>query len=77
MSFLTLKGISHKKTRDLSVPLQKYLCRTKLDPNREINEAAQGDELAIDAYNTFHGYISAAIEAVGGRGILFDLHGQV
>ena len=48
-----------------------------MDPNREINEAAQGDELAIDAYNTFHGYISAAIEAVGGRGILFDLHGQV
>ena len=51
--------------------------RSKLDPNREIDEAAQGDEIAIAAYNEFHGYISAAISAVGGRGILFDIHGQV
>ena len=48
-----------------------------MDPNREINQAAQGDPLAIEAYNEFHGSIEAAISSIAGRGILFDLHGQV
>ena len=51
------------------------LKRTKLDPNREVNEAAQGNAEAVQAYETFHGFIETASEAVG-RGVLFDLHGQ-
>ena len=48
---------------------------TRLDPNREVNEAAQGNAEAVQAYETFHGFIETASEAVG-RGVLFDLHGQ-
>lgn len=47
-----------------------------MDPNREIEEAAQGDPLAEAAYQTFHGYIRLAREIVG-RGILYDVHRQV
>lgn len=53
-----------------------HLARIKLDPNREIEEAAQGDPIAIEAYNTFHDYILQAKASIG-RGILFDMHGQV
>ena len=50
--------------------------RTKLDPNREINEAAQGNELAMQAFDEFHGFITQAKNEIQ-RGIVFDLHGQV
>ncbi len=49
--------------------------RIKLDPNRAIDEAAQGDPTAEGVYNDYHFYLEQAKQIVG-RGILFDLHGQ-
>lgn len=47
----------------------------KLDPNRELDEAAQGDEIATAAYLNFHNLINETKTTIG-TGILFDLHGQ-
>ena len=50
--------------------------RAKLDPNRELDNAAQGNPLAEEAWKLFHGYIDKFSEEVQ-RGIMFDMHGQV
>lgn len=55
------------------------LHRVKLDPNREIVEAAQGDPEAEIAWNEFHDYIRDArdvIEPAFGFGFLVDIHGH-
>eukprot|EP00092_Neocalanus_flemingeri_P005247 GFUD01005641.1.p1 GENE.GFUD01005641.1~~GFUD01005641.1.p1 ORF type:complete len:286 (-),score=52.26 GFUD01005641.1:390-1247(-) len=51
------------------------LKRTKLDPNRDINEAAQGNPKAEQAWRDYHGFIDEAKEKEG-LGIVIDLHGQ-
>ncbi len=55
------------------------LHRSKLDPNREINEATCGNANAADHWTAFHGFIdqaSASVEANWGKGLYIDLHGQ-
>jgi len=55
------------------------LKRTKIDCNREIEEAAGGSAFAQQAWHEFHQYINAANQAVvasTGRGLYIDLHGQ-
>ncbi len=55
------------------------LHRSKLDPNRDIDEAAQGNPFAEWAWNEFHGFIEAAEQAVEeeyGKGFYIDLHGH-
>jgi len=52
-----------------------YLKRSKLDPNREIVEAAQGDPLAEAAWEEYHGFIEEAKKKEG-LGLVIDLHGQ-
>lgn len=55
------------------------LRRIKLDANREIVEAAQGNRLAQRAWFEYHSFIDAAKEAVldgHGRGFYIDLHGH-
>lgn len=61
-----------------------HLHRSKLDPNREVGEAADGDANAVAAYNEFHAFITAAQIKVynlhgddgdGIKGMLLDLHG--
>ena len=49
--------------------------RTKLDPNREVKEAAQNDPLMEAAWAKYHGLIDYA-KNVMGRGIVFDVHKQ-
>ena len=44
--------------------------------NRDIIEGAQGNSVAVAAYNLYHDYIRRA-KSTTNRGILFDLHGQV
>jgi len=51
------------------------LKRSKLDPNREIVEAAQGNPKAEDAWKQYHNYIEQA-KRIEGAGLLIDLHGQ-
>jgi len=55
------------------------LHRKKLDANREVVEAAQGNVYAIQAWEEFHAYIEAAKRAVTGsegKGLCIDLHGH-
>lgn len=55
------------------------LRRTKLDANREIVEAAEGNAEAERAWREYHGFIEAAREHViadHGRGFYIDLHGH-
>ncbi|MDB6005112.1 MAG: N-formylglutamate amidohydrolase [Prosthecobacter sp.] len=55
------------------------LHRKELDPNREIEEAAQGSPIAQKAWNEYHGFIAQACAAtVKQYGVAFfiDLHGQ-
>jgi len=56
-----------------------HLHRSKLDPNREIKEAAQGDPKAEAAWTEYHGFISEALKAAVSRhqrAFFIDLHGQ-
>jgi len=56
-----------------------HLKRTKLDPNREIGEAAQDSPFAENAWEEFHGFIEVAtgrVEADFGKGLYLDLHGH-
>ncbi len=55
------------------------LHRIKLDANREIGEAAQGNAAAATAWREFHEFIEAAKDAVVdgfGRGLYIDVHGH-
>ncbi|MFO7893083.1 MAG: Ig-like domain-containing protein [Longimicrobiales bacterium] len=55
------------------------LDRAKLDPNREIVEAAQGNPYAELAWEEYHGYIDDAAELVTvdhGAGLYLDMHGH-
>ncbi len=55
------------------------LHRKKLDPNREVVEAAQNNPAATKAWNEYHGFIAQACAAtVKQYGVAFfiDLHGQ-
>jgi hypothetical protein len=55
------------------------LHRSKLDPNREIKEAAQGDATAEAAWHRFHDSTQKARDAVmkkHGLGLLLDIHGH-
>jgi N-formylglutamate amidohydrolase len=55
------------------------LHRVKLDANREVVEAAEGNPIAERTWREYHGFIDAAREAVlaqHGRGFYIDLHGH-
>lgn len=56
-----------------------HLKRIKLDPNREIGEAAAGNPFAENAWNEFHDFIEVAVGTVTrtyGSGFYIDLHGH-
>lgn len=55
------------------------LHRSRLDPNREIKEAAQGEPTAEAAWHLFHNSADKARDAVmrrHGLGLLLDIHGH-
>lgn len=55
------------------------LHRSKLDPNRDIKEAAQGDPTAEAAWHRFHDNAQKACDSVmkkHGFGLLLDIHGH-
>lgn len=56
-----------------------HLRRLKLDPNREVSEAAQGDPFAERAWEEYHGFIDVArgqVQTQEGRGLFVDVHGH-
>ncbi|MBL9133525.1 MAG: hypothetical protein JNG86_20105 [Verrucomicrobiaceae bacterium] len=56
-----------------------HLHRSRLDPNREVVEAAQGNPSAILAWEEYHRFIEQARAAVvkkHGFAFLIDMHGQ-
>lgn len=56
-----------------------HLRRAKLDCNRKVDEAAQGNVEVQRAWREFHGFIEQARGAViekNGRGLYIDLHGH-
>jgi len=56
--------------------IKSELHRKRLDPNREVKEAAQGNATAIEVYNAFHDSIKHAIKNFDGKpGFLLDFHG--
>ncbi|WP_395747147.1 hypothetical protein [Prosthecobacter sp.] len=55
------------------------LHRSKLDPNRDLEEAAQGDPTAVAAWHRFHDSAQKACDTVmkkSGMGLLLDIHGH-
>lgn len=55
------------------------IARIKLDCNRALEEASEGDAKAIQAWHDFHGFIMAARKTVVrdfGKGLYIDLHGH-
>merc|ERR1719431_1636370 len=51
--------------------------RSKMDPNRVIEDAAQGNKVAKEAFNAYHDTIVKAKASLGGNpGLLVDFHGQ-
>lgn len=55
------------------------LHRTKLDANRDLDEAAQGNGHAGSAWSEYHGYIESAKDTVSKYfqgGLYIDIHGQ-
>lgn len=55
-----------------------HLDRAKLDPNREIIEAAEGNPFAERAWAEYHDFIGSARIAIAtdGEGMYFDIHGH-
>lgn len=56
-----------------------HLHRSKLDPNRNIQEAATGHKQAELAWTEFHHFVDSAITEVEqryGKGLYIDLHGH-
>jgi hypothetical protein len=55
------------------------LSRKKIDPNRELEEAAQGNPYAIQAWKEFQSFIDTAKQAIirdFGKGFYVDIHGH-
>ncbi|MEM7414116.1 MAG: Ig-like domain-containing protein [Gemmatimonadota bacterium] len=55
-----------------------HLHRSKLDPNREIVEAAQGNPFAEQAWEEYHSFVDTAraLAATDGDAMYFDMHGH-
>lgn len=69
----------HARTGRHAHVIISHLARSRLDPNREIVEAAQGNVHARQAWHEFHGFIAGArrqAEADFGFGLVVDFHGH-
>lgn len=56
-----------------------HVSRTKIDPNREIEEATCGNEIMKLSYRKYHEFIDKALKQavqIHGQAIIIDLHGH-
>lgn len=75
----TIADVIHAETKHHIHVVICRLHRRKLDANREIVEAAQGSEIAAQAWKEHHDFIDQACEAAVrqfGVAFLIDLHGH-
>ncbi|WP_406823756.1 hypothetical protein [Pedobacter sp. KACC 23697] len=89
----SFSAVSDSKTLELTLALAEeirkatglrphvvlnHLHRSKLDANRALSLAAQGDKNAIAAWKAFHQYIDDAKSQVAknGPGLVLDIHGN-
>ena len=56
--------------------VRMHLHRRKMDANRDLPEATFYNPQAKAAFEDFHYFIDMAKKRIGGRGLLFDIHGQ-
>ncbi len=76
---LQIRDAIYRKTGGYPYLVVSNLHRIKLDPNREIVEAAQGDPEAERAWWEYHTFADQArelVEAEFGEGFYIDLHGH-
>ncbi len=76
---LAIRRAFLEKTGHLPHIVISHLRRTKLDPNRDIEEAAQGNPYAEQAWREYHGFIDAAGDSISrhtGAGFFIDIHGH-
>jgi hypothetical protein len=69
----------HERTGHYAHIIICHLHRSKLDANREIVEAAQGNSHARQTWSEYHDFIDSAKQAAAmsyGRGFYMDLHGH-
>ncbi len=69
----------HRRTQGHAHLILSHLHRNRLDPNREIKEAAAGNAAAERAWREFHAAIAEALGAAVARhgfAFLVDLHGH-
>jgi N-formylglutamate amidohydrolase len=75
----TFAAVVHARTGRHMHLIISRLHRKKLDPNREVVEAAQGNLGATKAWEEYHGFIAQACAATVkqyGAAFFIDLHGQ-
>jgi N-formylglutamate amidohydrolase len=75
----SLAAALHARTGQWASVVICRLRRTKLDANRDIGGAAQGNPAAEQAWREYHAFIEAARDlaiARHGRGLVIDLHGH-
>jgi hypothetical protein len=76
---LRIRAAIHDATGEYPHIIVSHLHRLKLDPNREIVEAAQGNPAAERAWWEYHTFIEEArkkVEEASGEGLYVDLHGH-
>lgn len=76
---LEMREVVFRITGKYPYVIINHLHRTRLDPNRNIDEAASGHPLAEIAWAEFHKLIDSAsneIERNFGKGLYIDLHGH-
>jgi len=76
---LAIRNSIFKKTGYYPYVIINNLHRTRLDPNRNVSEAAQGNKNAELAWTAFQGSIDSANSQVKkkfGKGLYIDLHGH-
>jgi hypothetical protein len=76
---IDIRNAIYRKTGSYPYIIVNNLHRTRLDPNRNITEAADGNKNAEQAWSEFQNSIDSArasVRKIFGKGLYIDLHGH-